>query len=149
LVGAAEKSITDPSRVPDEVARLRQVFNSDKTRSREWRMEQLNAMLRMLKEGRSDLHQAIYKDLHKSAHEANLTEIDFTVSEVEHAIRHLDSWMAPKPAAVSLLNTPGSGATVYDPLGVVLILGAWNCKRFRNGFNFRLTDMNISQTPFC
>lgn len=126
LVGAAEKSITDPTRVPGEVARLRQVFASDKTRSREWRLEQLNAMLRMMTEGRAELHAAIYKDLHKSPHEANLTEIDFTISEITHAIRHLDDWMAPKPAPVNLLNMPGTAATVFDPLGVVLIMGAWN-----------------------
>lgn len=91
-------------------------------------MDQLNAMLRMMQEGRTELHQAIYKDLHKSPHEADLTEIDFTISEITHAIRHLDSWMAPHPAPVSILNQPGTGATVYDPLGVVLIMGAWNCR---------------------
>jgi len=126
LVGAAEKSITDPARVPDEVARLRLVFNTDKTRSREWRLEQLNALHRLMEEGRVELQQAMYKDLHKSAHEANLTELDFTISEITHAVRHLDSWMAPHAAPISLLNMPGTGATVYDPLGVVLIMGAWN-----------------------
>jgi len=126
LVGAAEKSITDPSRVGTEVARLRQVFGADRTLSRAWRLDQLNALLRMITEGREELQQAMYKDLRKSAHEANLTELDFTISEVHHAIRHLDEWMAPKPAPISILNMPGTGATVYDPLGVVLIMGAWN-----------------------
>jgi len=108
------------------VARLRQNFGKDKTLSKKWRVEQLNALHRLMMEGRAELQQAMYKDLHKSAHESNLTELDFTISEITHALRHLDSWMAPHAAPVSLLNMPGTGATIYDPLGVVLIMGAWN-----------------------
>jgi aldehyde dehydrogenase (NAD+) len=118
LVGAAETSITDPARVPSEIARLRQNFNKDKTLSREWRVEQLNALHRMMLDGRAELQQAMYKDLHKSPHECNLTELDFSISEILHALRHLDSWMAPQSAPISLLNMPGTGATVLDPLGL-------------------------------
>jgi len=77
-------------------------------------------------EGREELQKAMFKDLHKSPHECNLTELDFTISEIEHTLRHLDEWMAPHSAPITLLNMPGTGATILDPLGVVLIMGAWN-----------------------
>lgn len=110
----------------DEVKRLRQTFNSDKTLSREWRVAQLGAMLRMLEEGREELHKAMFKDLHKSPHECDLQEIDFTINEVSLALRQIDNWMARHPAPLSASNIPGSGSTVFDPLGLVLVLGAWN-----------------------
>ena len=125
-MGAAEKSIVDPELVPGEVNRLRRTFRSDKTLSKEWRVGQLNTMLRMMEEGRTELQQAMYKDLHKSPHECDITEIDFTITEISHALRHIDEWMKPHREAISPLNMPGSGAVVYEPLGVSLIMGAWN-----------------------
>lgn len=108
------------------MVRLRQVFASDKTLSKAWRMDQLNAMMRMMTEGRKELQKAMYADLHKSAFECNITELDLTISEISYALHHLDEWMAEHPAAISPMNHPGAGATVFDPLGVVLIMGAWN-----------------------
>merc|ERR1719310_1519133 len=66
------------------------------------------------------------KDLHKSPFESAWTEIGFVGNEVVEAIEKLDEWMAPQYTKTSALNWPAASYTVRDPLGVVLVMGAWN-----------------------
>ena len=42
------------------------------------------------------------------------------------ALAHLDAWMADEAVNTNLFNAPASSSVKSDPLGVVLILGAWN-----------------------
>jgi len=112
--------------VAGHVERLRKSFAADKTLSKAWRVHQLEQLIKLLDENRKEIYDAFMKDLHKSAYEADITEIDLTKSEAIHAIEHLDDWMAPHRESISALNQPGSGCTVADPLGVVCIMSAWN-----------------------
>lgn len=118
--------VTDAAQVAPEFARLRKVFDSDRTLSEEWRQGQLRALVRMMEEGRGELHAALKADLGKSPFESDVTEIDLVLQEARHAQAHLSEWMVPHAASISPLNQPGKGETVSDPLGVVLIMGAWN-----------------------
>ena len=108
------------------VESLRTSFASDKTLSREWRLSQLRAFLRMIEEEGPALCDAMLKDLHKSPLEGYLTELGLVKSEIETAIEHLDEWMTPIKTQNSALNIPCWSTTQRDPLGVVLIMGAWN-----------------------
>jgi aldehyde dehydrogenase (NAD+) len=110
--------------VPGMVAELRAVFDSDRTRSRAWRVGQLHAFRRMLAEEGPGLCEAMLRDLHKSPLEGYLTELGLVLAEVETALQHLDAWMAPKKTGNSALNIPSWSSTQRDPLGVVLVLGA-------------------------
>lgn len=105
---------------------LRNAFSSDKTRSREWRIGQLRAFQRMLEEEGPSLCDAMLKDLHKSPLEGYLTELGLVIAEIETALSELDHWMTPKKTGNSALNIPSWSTTQRDPLGVVLIMGAWN-----------------------
>lgn len=108
------------------VESLRRSFGSDKTLSKEWRLSQLRAFLRMLEEEGPELCDALLKDLHKSPLEGYLTELGLVKAEIETAIEHLDEWMKPIKTQNSALNIPCWSTTQRDPLGVVLIMGAWN-----------------------
>ena len=55
--------------IPGIVARLRTTFNTDKTRSRSWRVSQLNALDRLLTEGRDELARSLFDDMHCSPFE--------------------------------------------------------------------------------
>ena len=124
--GAADKSIVKPEDVPAAVAKLRKAFNADKTLPYEYRISQLKALLRVCEEEGEELRQALFKDLHKSALESNLTEIDLVAHEIHYAINHLHEWMQPTSVNLTALNQPGTGHIYYDPLGVALVMGAWN-----------------------
>ncbi|MFD8257438.1 aldehyde dehydrogenase family protein [Streptomyces griseoluteus] len=109
------------------VARLRRTFRTGRTKSVEWRREQLRRLRAMLTEHGDDLAAALHADLGKSATEAHRTEIDFTVREIDHTLEHLEEWLRPEPAPVPAhLGADATAWTQYDPLGVVLVIAPWN-----------------------
>ncbi|MGW1130617.1 aldehyde dehydrogenase family protein [Streptomyces griseoluteus] len=111
----------------DTVARLRRTFRTGRTKSVEWRTEQLRRLRAMLTERGDDLAAALHADLGKSATEAHRTEIDFTVREIDHTLEHLAEWLRPEPAPVPAhLGADATAWTQYDPLGVVLVIAPWN-----------------------
>ncbi|MEU6814359.1 aldehyde dehydrogenase family protein [Streptomyces sp. NPDC046860] len=111
----------------DTVARLRDTFRTGRTKSVEWREEQLRRLRAMLTEHGADLAAALHADLGKSATEAHRTEIDFTVREIDHTLEHLAEWLRPEPAPVPAhLGDDATAWTQYDPLGVVLVIAPWN-----------------------
>ncbi|MFJ6841880.1 aldehyde dehydrogenase family protein [Streptomyces griseoluteus] len=111
----------------DTVARLRDTFRTGRTKSVEWRTEQLRRLRAMLTEHGDDLAAALHADLGKSATEAYRTEIDFTVREIDHTLEHLAEWLRPEPAPVpAYLGDDATAWTQYDPLGVVLVIAPWN-----------------------
>ena len=113
--------------IPEAVASMRNVFKTEKTCSASWRKGQLKALLRLLREGKDELCEAMKKDLHKSMFEGYMTEINMVENECYNALYHLDDWMAPQSKSTNLYNVPSTASSVYnDPMGVVLIMGAWN-----------------------
>ncbi|WP_018546496.1 aldehyde dehydrogenase family protein [Streptomyces sp. LaPpAH-108] len=111
----------------DTVARLRSTFRTGRTKSVEWRTEQLRRLRAMLTEHGTDLAAALHADLGKSATEAHRTEIDFTIREIDHTLEHLEEWLRPEPAPVPAhLGADATAWTQYDPLGVVLVIAPWN-----------------------
>jgi len=58
--------------IPVIVSKLRATFNTDKTRSRAWRVSQLNALNTLLTEGRDELARALYEDMHCSPFEGKI-----------------------------------------------------------------------------
>ena len=108
------------------VTRLRGAFDAGRTRSHAWRCDQLLALRRLLTEREAELAAALHADLGKNLFEAVNTEIGFVIKEVDHALRHLRSWMRARRAKTPMLTQPGSSSVQPIPKGVVLIIGAWN-----------------------
>lgn len=65
-------------------------------------------------------------DMRKPAIEAWGGDINYVAREAQHARESLEDWTADEPVATNLTNMPGSSRVVHEPLGVVLIIGAWN-----------------------
>lgn len=110
----------------EAVARARAAFEGGVTRPLSWRRAQLRALRRMVDEGGPRLRAALWADLHKSAAEANLTELDVLRAEISHALRHLSVWTLPRLADPSLLVAPAWARRVPEPLGVVTVIAPWN-----------------------
>eukprot|EP00949_MAST-11_sp_MAST-11-sp1_P004616 g4616.t1 len=105
---------------------MRESFASGKTRSIEWRRKQLLAMKKMMVKERRVLEQFLWKDLHKSAFEAYIYELNPVMHEIQQCLDHLEEWSAPEKTPTNLLNIPGESLIYKDPLGVILVAGAWN-----------------------
>jgi aldehyde dehydrogenase (NAD+) len=108
------------------IERLRATFRTGKTLPLEWRRSQLLALRRMLSDNYSEFENAMRIDLHKSAFEFYATEIGFLDREIGHALKHLADWMYPKQTRTPVFLQPGTSRVIFEPLGVALIMGAWN-----------------------
>ncbi|KFZ30208.1 aldehyde dehydrogenase [Pseudidiomarina salinarum] len=105
---------------------LRATYTSGLTRPREWRLQQLQQLALMLEKHESELLQALESDLGKSAAEGWLTELGFLKSDIGYTSKQLKKWMRPRSVSQPLLAWPGRSQVYPEPLGVVLIIGAWN-----------------------
>lgn len=108
------------------LARLRATFDSGRTRPLKWRRAQLDATKRMLEENEAAINKALHDDLAKPAQEVVLGETALVFSEIRHARARMERWSRPRKVTTPLVAQPGRSFIQPDPLGVALIIGAWN-----------------------
>ncbi|XP_075879802.1 aldehyde dehydrogenase family 3 member B1 [Nelusetta ayraudi] len=108
------------------VDRLRATFRSGVTVPEEFRRAQLTKLMAMMKENEELFLKALHKDLAKPKFEAVLSEIDITTNELHYALSHLSTWMKPEYVGKNLATKLDDCFVRREPLGVVLIIGAWN-----------------------
>lgn len=75
---------------------------------------------------RTQIHEALKKDLNKSITETDLTEIYPIISEIKHVKRHLWHWVKNKKVPTPLSLFGASSYIKYEPKGVCLIISPWN-----------------------
>ena len=80
----------------------------------------------MLVEREPQLLDALAADLGKPRFEAWTTEIGFTISEINHTLAHLGSWMKPDKVATPIAFKPGTSHIVAEPKGVACVIAPWN-----------------------
>ncbi|MEW1952980.1 aldehyde dehydrogenase family protein [Terrabacter sp. NPDC080008] len=118
---------TTAARTPAEVvASARAAFDSGLTKPRSWREAQLRALRTLLVDHEQEIAEALHADLGKSATEAWVTETGFLVREIDHTLRHLRAWTAPRRVPVPVSLALGRAKVVREPLGVVLVIAPWN-----------------------
>jgi len=105
---------------------LNHTFRTGLTRPVSWRKEQLKQLLQFLNDHEQDLLDALKKDLGKHPSEARLTELQFLRSDIKHTLASIASWVRPQRVKTPMLAWPAKSELVPEPLGTVLILGAWN-----------------------
>ena len=118
--------MTALSEISTIVKRLRESAKSGLMRSEDARRTQLLQLKRMLEENEERFTAALRSDLGKPEIEAYVTEVGFTISEVDEALSNLRSWMKPERAKLPLKFRPGAARIIPQPLGMVLIIAPWN-----------------------
>lgn len=112
--------------IVSSVQRLRATYNSGLTRPAQWRIQQLQQLAQLLTEHEDALLEALKRDLGKSSAEGWLTELGYLHSDIKHTVKNLKKWMRPQRVSQPLMAWPGRSYRYPEPLGVVLIIGAWN-----------------------
>lgn len=114
---------------PDQgplLERLRATFRDGRTLKRSWREEQLLALETLLEEREGDFLDALQEDLGKPPMEGWMTELSYVASEARHCRRRLRRWMKPRRVSTPFFAQPGRSWVQPEPLGVVLVMSAWN-----------------------
>ncbi len=101
-------------------------FLSNKTRDLAWRRAQLKAVQRMMQDAEADLFAALKADLGKSAQEAFTTETSYVSADAAYAAKKLNRWTRKRRVSTPLIAQPGRSWVQPEPLGTVLVIGAWN-----------------------
>ncbi|GAB2252265.1 hypothetical protein Droror1_Dr00005112 [Drosera rotundifolia] len=123
---AISKKAFDAEAAAAMTAELRAAFGAGRTRSYEWRVEQLNAIVKMMEDREREIVDALRSDLGKPEFESVLYEIVTVKNSCKHTLKELKQWMKPEKAGIPLVIFPSSGEIVSEPLGLVLIISPWN-----------------------
>ena len=110
----------------DIVSKQRAFFYTHKTKAIQFRLAQLNKVETLLKSNEDLLYQAIYEDFKKSKFDTYVTELALLYQDIKEAKRNIHKWSRTKRVGTNMLNFPARSYIIPEPLGVCLVIGAWN-----------------------
>ncbi|MBU7583511.1 MAG: aldehyde dehydrogenase family protein [Nostoc sp. TH1S01] len=113
------------SSIAELIQKQREFFQTGKTKDIAFRLEKLRTLKQAIIENETAILQALQADLHKPEFESYITEI-VVIKDIDYAIKNLYSWTKPKKSEVSLELFNYSAKIYPEPVGLVLIIGAWN-----------------------
>lgn len=114
------------STVQEYHKKLKQAFNTKKTRDLKWRKQQLSQLALGLEEMLPELNEATRKDLGRDDFSTYFLEVSTVVTQANHDKDMLDKWSKPSIRPTPMVLAPGKSKVVYQPLGVTCVMGAWN-----------------------
>lgn len=117
---------TSEAVIASMVEQQREYFDTGATRLLSSRLKLLRQLQACIREKEEDIHEALYKDLHKSPEEAYLTETGIVLHELRRMIKHLPSYAKSKRVRTGLGQLPGTSFLSPEPYGVTLIMSPWN-----------------------
>ena len=113
--------------IPRIVSRVRSAFFTHKTRSLDFRLTQLRKFYWAITDHQAELLEACQKDLGKGYYEAMLAEVTWVQNDILFMTQNLEKWMKDeKPQDISWSNKLMSPRIRKDPMGMVLVIGAFN-----------------------
>jgi aldehyde dehydrogenase (NAD+) len=118
---------------PTITADLEVIFKSQQNTAKLWRSssmeqraERIKKIQTWIKKNKSEIHQALYSDFKKPIPETDLSEIYPVVSEINHTLKHLKSWMGSKSVSTPLAMIGTKSRILFEPKGSSLIISPWN-----------------------
>jgi aldehyde dehydrogenase (NAD+) len=126
IVRSQPEEAADLAYIGQTVSSLRRAFEDGLTRSYQWRASQLDAVAQMLKAEDAAFCEALRQDLNKPRIESFVTEINEVIAGAHHLRSNLKKWMKPTKVSTPLVMQPGKSWIQPEPLGVALVISAWN-----------------------
>ena len=99
------------------------ILRSEPIRNRVNRLEKFK---KWILSNKQKIRDAVFKDLHKSETDTDISEIFTVTTEINQALKKLNEWTTPRhvPSGLTYLGT--SAYIQYEPKGVCLIIAPWN-----------------------
>ncbi|WP_341905828.1 aldehyde dehydrogenase [Fluviicola taffensis] len=104
----------------------RAFFNSNQTKDLNFRIDQLQRLKTLLLSNQNRLNEAIYADFGKSPFETFTNEFGLVYLDIDEACSKLKKWAKWKRVRTNWVNFPAKSYIIPEPLGVSLVIGAWN-----------------------
>uniref|UniRef100_A0A8B9K5S8 Aldehyde dehydrogenase n=1 Tax=Astyanax mexicanus TaxID=7994 RepID=A0A8B9K5S8_ASTMX len=108
------------------VQKARRAFQTGRSKPLDYRIQQLKKLKCFIAEKQKEITDALKKDLNKSENGTKFYELLGLEGEINLAISKLSEWASPRPVDKNLLTISDEVYVLPEPLGVVLIIGAWN-----------------------
>ena len=108
------------------VQKQRNYFKTHETKSLNFRVQQLNKLQEVLKSNEKLIYDAVFKDFKKSEFDTFVTELALLYQDIKEAKKNLKKWAKVKRVKTNMLNFPAKSYIIPEPLGVCLVIGAWN-----------------------
>lgn len=104
----------------------RRFFASGATRSLEFRRATLLRLREALVRAEPEVLEALREDLGRPPAEAYTSDVGIVLSELDHALRHLERWARPRKQPTPPLLFPAKSWIQPEPYGCTLVIGPWN-----------------------
>ncbi|KAI9671960.1 MAG: hypothetical protein M1817_002309 [Caeruleum heppii] len=113
--------------IPTIVDRVRSTFFAHKTKPIEYRLVQLRKLYWGIKDNEDAIVEACRLDLGKPVFEAFLAEVGWVENDIVFTCNNLEKWAKDEKAPdIALMNAAVSPKIRSEPLGCVLVIGAYN-----------------------
>jgi len=119
---------TSPQEFEASYSTLFKTFSTGKTKDLKWRKWQLKQCYWMIEENEDLIVSSLKEDLNRPAYETYAADLQGMKKDILETIQNLEKWTAERSVegAGFVFNTLGGAKIRREPLGVALIIGAWN-----------------------
>jgi len=101
-------------------------FKTQQTKNVKFRKMHLERIKELILKNENALYEAIHKDFGKSEFDTFTTEISFVLNDIDYYLKNLKSLSKPQKVRTNLANQIGKSKIYSEPLGNILVIGAWN-----------------------
>lgn len=113
--------------IPKTVARMRATYMTTKTKDMQFRLKQIRKLYWGLVEYSPLIEEALMKDMRKSKFEAHISDIEWAKQECLDVLGSVEKWAKDEPLKdVPLMFWAMRHRIHYEPLGIILVMGAYN-----------------------
>lgn len=104
----------------------RSYFLSGATKPIDFRLQQLRKLKSVIKAHEDEMIAGIALDFKKSEFDTYTNELALLYHDLDEAIKKLKRWSKIRRVSTNMANFPARSYIIPEPLGVVLVIGAWN-----------------------
>jgi aldehyde dehydrogenase (NAD+) len=112
--------------IQEIVSKQKEFFKTQQTKNIKFRKMYLEKLKEIIIKNENLLYEAIHKDFGKSKFDTFTTEISFILNDIDYYLKNLKSLSNPKKVRTNLVNQIGKSRIHSEPLGNILVIGAWN-----------------------
>jgi len=112
--------------IQEIVLKQKDFFKTQQTKNIKFRKLYLEKLRNLIIKNEDILYEAIHKDFGKSKFDTFTTEISFILNDIDYYLKSVKSLSKPKKVKTNFFNQIGKSRIHSEPLGNVLIVGAWN-----------------------